>query len=238
MGFRIVERQVVTYEYNATSTRENAELLEQLINRTKPEPYHAEWHDLIATPFRYPLPVPLNFAARFRSPNSMTNVLYSSKEEVTAYYEHAYYFLRFRLGLKNVRRTGQRTIFGIKILNPDDVTDISAHPDISEIIDTNDYSASYRYVEKNPNVKVICYPSCRDPERRHNFAVRDINALDKKILFERTISFSYDNTDHSMEWIDTGLRISASTFGLAPESRERSKRSVNKSKKNLRTETF
>ncbi len=212
LGHRIVERQVVTYEYKATSSTENAEILEQLINRTKPAPYHAEWHDLIATPFRYSLPVPSNYQARFRPQNSMTNILYASQVDITAYFEHAYHFLRFRLGMKKIKKTGQRTIFGIKILREEDIQDIAHHPHIDSIMNPSDYSSSHSYVVDNPGVKIIRYPSCRDPEHRLNYAIRDITTLEKKILFEHTISFAYNSKQHSMEWIELKLNIPWSLF--------------------------
>jgi len=115
-SYRIVEHQNKIYEFNATSTDERAELLQSLIERTKPEPYFHEWHELIASPFRYPTPIGVNHGARFRPPGSMRNVLYSSKEAETALFEHAYHFLKFRLGMKKLAKTGQRTLFSIERL--------------------------------------------------------------------------------------------------------------------------
>jgi hypothetical protein len=224
-----VEKQSVIYEYNATSTNDRAEILQELINRTKPEPYYSEWHDLIATQFRYPLPVGLKYQARFRPPHSMANVLYASELKTTAQYEHSYHFLKFRLGLKKTKRTGQRTLFSIKVLQGIYIDDLSNHPDLAALTDPNDYTASHRYVQENPSSQVIRYPSCRDPERRCNIAVRDISALDKQAHSEQILSFSYDRKKHAVTWLDTGLQIPWNLFVASPKSRKiktvRSKRS-------------
>ena len=208
--WRVVEHQNRIYEYNATSTESRAERLKRLIEKTKPEPYFYDWHELIASQFRYPLPVALAYQARFRPPGSMKNVFYASQEIQTCLAEHAYYFMRLRRGLKKVKETGQRTLFSTKFVKGVRVTDLTSHPRIQQMTDPNDYSASHQYVNENSQVTVIQYPSCRDPERRPNFAVREIKALEKTIEREKTISFAFDRKKETMYWIEENYRVSFS----------------------------
>ncbi len=211
-SYRIVEHQNRIYEYNATSTEVRAELLQSLLERTKPEPYSYEWHELIATPFRYPLPVGLNYAARFRPPGSMKNVLYSSQEVETTLYEHAFHFLKFRLGMKRLAKTGQRTIFSVRFVKNAPVTDISQRSDVTEICDPSGYESSHAFVAANPDVGIIQYPSCRDPKRRSCFATRDIKFFEKEIGNSSPISFYFQKKKHSIHWIENGLTITWSEF--------------------------
>jgi hypothetical protein len=225
--YRIVEHQSKTYEYNATTTPERAQILESLINKTKPDPYFAEWHDLIATQFRYPLPVLPPYQARFRPPNSMTNVFYASEQIETSQHENAFHFLRFRLGLKKTKKTGQRTLFSVKVIS-ENLIDITENADIKKIMDPNQYAASHEFIVKHPSIQVIRYPSCRDPEKRHNVAVREIIALEKKLQSEETISFSYDRRNHEILWIESGVRVAWSLF--APPASKAAKPKTNRKK--------
>lgn len=228
--FRIVEHQSKTYEYNATTTPERAQILASLINKTKPDPYFTEWHDLVATPFRYPLPVLPPYQARFRPPNSMTNVFYASEQIETSQHEYAFHFLRFRLGLKKTKKTGQRTLFSVKVI-AENMDDITEHADIKKIMDPIQYAASHEFIAQHPKIQVIRYPSCRDPERRHNVAVREISALEKKLQSEETISFSYDRRNHEILWIESGVRIAWGLFAPPASKAAKTKRKKSKPKK-------
>lgn len=213
-SYRIIEHQNKIYEFNATLTDERAGLLQSLLERTKPEPYRHEWHELIASQFRYPVPVGVNYSARFRPPGSMKNVFYSSREVETTLFEHAFHFLKFRLGMKKLAKTGQRTLFSVFFVSDVPITDVSHDPAIEAIMDPNHYAASHAYVATHPDVRVIQYPSCRDPRQRSNFATRDIECLRKEIEQSQTISFAYHKKDHSIHWIENKMTIGWPQFAL------------------------
>lgn len=205
--WRIVERQTKVYEYDATSTDHRAEILQAFIERSKPQPYFSEWHDLIATPFRYPLPVLHTFHARFRPPNSQRNVLYASEQIATCLHEHAYHFYRLRKGMTKIPKTGQRTLFSLKLIPGAVATNIRKFPNWKKIVSPKDYSASHRFVDEHPKAKIIRYPSCRDPRHRDNYAVLDIRKIEKNIGSEEVISFSFDNRAKKLNWFSLGVKI-------------------------------
>ncbi len=103
--WRVVEHQHKIYEYKVTTTDRRAELLKEMVEKTKPDPYAHQWHELIATPFRYPVPVGAEYAARFKPVGMMKNVFYGAGIEQTCLYEHAYWFFKLRLGMSKGRKT-------------------------------------------------------------------------------------------------------------------------------------
>lgn len=210
-AFRIVESHSQIYSYHATSSEENAKYLELLLEETKPLLPSGGWHILIASPFRYPLPVPPKYQARFRPPFYPKNVFYCSQKIPTALHEHAYHFLKERIHLDGIKEAGQRTLFSL-FLHDEDITDIREHPNINAIMNKRDYAESHRYIESNPDTKALCYPSCRDPGREPNYAVFEISSLEKGIGAEKLMSFYYDQTALSITWKvtwdDLNLRIS------------------------------
>jgi hypothetical protein len=203
---RIVESQSRLYAENATSTYEKALYIESVLEETKPKLTAQGWHPLLATPFRYPLPVLSIYQARFRPPFFLKNVLYASLELRTALYEHAYHYLRERVHLKCVRETGQRTIFSLYITSSR-IVDLRKHSDILKIMDRHDYAASHAFIEANPKVHILRYPSCRDPRAGDNFAVFDIHCLAKHIGMQQALSFYFEPSGRFILWMDYGLRI-------------------------------
>jgi hypothetical protein len=199
---RIIEHQAVLSSYRATQNEARALQLELLIETTKPKNLYAEWHPLIATPFRYTPPHP---HARFR-PAYGKNVFYGSFVEETALYEHAYHFIKERKHLKIKSDSGIRTIF---FVSADENNAILLKNDMncSRIMDKNDYSASHQFITSNPKAHFIIYPSCRDPKQRDNAAILDITCLDKKLTSESSIKFFYDNQKQQLTWIDYPLHI-------------------------------
>ncbi len=206
-AYRVIQDQTHNYSYDATESAEEAAYLESILELSKPREIYAQWHRLIAAPFRYPLPVQPAYKARFTPPYYTRNALYCSKESVTALYEHAFHFLRQRVHLEGAAtETGLRTIFSL-FVEEQDVDDISGHPDITRITARNDYSASHDYIRKNPNAKVIGYPSSREPSRRMSFAVLEIASLGKKVGEERPMSFYFDPATKTIRWIEYTLDI-------------------------------
>jgi hypothetical protein len=199
---RVVEHQAPLSSYRATQNMERALQLELLIEMTKPENRYDEWHPLIATPFRYSPPHPV---ARFRPPYGK-NIFYGSLFEETALYEHAFHFMKQRRHLDYNTETGTRTLFfvGMHAENP---IYVKNHKHFLDITDKNDYLASQQFVVLNPEATFILYPSCRDPQKRDNAAILDINHLEKKPTYEASIQFFYDNRIQVMTWLDYSLSI-------------------------------
>lgn len=203
---RIVENQSQLYGFRATKSAPKAAYVDSVLEATKPDLLHKEWHRLIATPFRYSLPCPPSRQARFRPAYFDRNILYCSLRSTTVLYEHAYHFLKERIHLTRSRDYGQRTAFTL-FLNEEAVTDIHGHPDIKAIMDRQNYSASHAFIKTKADVKILSYPSCRDSERGPNYAALEITALGKDIGDERTLAFYFDQADQSVFWTDLGLKI-------------------------------
>jgi len=204
---RIVESQSRLYAEQATSSYEKALYLESILEDTKPKLPAKGWRPLIATPFRYPVPITPGYQARFRPPFFAKNVLYASRELRTTLYEHAYHFLRERIHLNGIRETGLRTAFTLFITSPR-VTDLRKHKALPKIMDRRDYAASHAFIQTHPDSKVILYPSCRDPRHGDNFAVLDIHCLARHIGKQETLSFYFEPDSSSLVWMESGLRIS------------------------------
>lgn len=205
---RIVEHQSTLSSYRATQDEERAIQLELLIEMTKPIHSYHQWHSLIATPFRYNPP---HREARFRSAYGK-NVFYGAFIEETALYEHAFHFIKQRRHLKIKTDTGSRTIFYVDA-NDINSVNIRHHPDCLNIMNKNDYSTSHEFVIKNKDATFIIYPSCRDPLKRDNAAVLDINHLAKNPKWESVIKFFYDNKKQQIYWQDYRLHIQWNQVG-------------------------
>jgi hypothetical protein len=209
---RVVEDQARLTSYRATQDAEKAIQLEILIDLTKPPMRQPEWHDLIATPFRYDLPVLPRFQARFRPPYFLKNVFYASAFLDTALYEHSFHMMRQRIHLQVGKRrikneTGIRTGFSV---DADNSSAVRLHklPEASKILDKTDYSASHAYVHANPQEDFIVYPSVRDPQHRDNMAIMRIDRLSQQLKTECQLNFFYDYRKKLVTWIDLQLAIS------------------------------
>lgn len=202
---RVVESLTRLYAEQATTSYEKALYLESVLERNKPPLLYPEWNPLIATPFRYPLPVAPAYQARFRPPFFEKNVLYASRELRTCLYEHAYHFLFERHHLKAIRESGQRNAF-ILFLNTTP-TDIHHHPDLRAIMNRHDYAPSHAYIRKNPVTDSLLYPSCRDPQQGDNVAIFTIECLAKNIGTEKTLFYYFDPKQLSIAWMDFNLTI-------------------------------
>lgn len=212
-AYRVVQHQLLSYSYEATGNADEAAYLESVLEFTKPKVVYADWHRLIGAPFRYSLPVQPMYQARFSPPYSNRNALYCSEEPGTALYEHAYHFLKQRVHLAGaVPETDTRTIFSL-FIKKTDIEDIRRRKDIARITDRQDYTASHEFIRKNPALKVVAYPSCRDPERGRNFAAFEIASLGKEIGKEQVLSFYFDPERASIRWIDYTLDIDWKVVG-------------------------
>lgn len=208
---RIVEDQAKLTSYRATQDVEKAVQLEILIDKTKPTMRYNGWHNLVATPFRYDLPVLPQFQARFRPPYFNKNVFYAAPLVETALYEYSYHFMRQRVHLQTEKRrvkneAGTRTEFSV---NADNSSAMRIHQqkNITAILDKSDYSASHDFLRKNPNANFIICPSVRDPRHRDNVAILDISVLSRKINGEHQLNFFYDYKKKTVTWINKNLAI-------------------------------
>jgi hypothetical protein len=210
---RVVEYQASIYSFRATQDEAKALQLELLIEQTKPPlKHHSSWHDLIATPFRYSLPVPTSYSARFRPPASHRNVFYASTYLETALFEYSYHFMRQRVHLLQGKRrrkyteTGTRTSFSV---NTDDsgATDIRADPNVTALMDRHDLSASHAFIRSHATIPYLVYPSTRDPNQRDNVAIFEITKLSRTLNFEQPLNFFYDFKKREVFWINKELKI-------------------------------
>lgn len=199
---RIIQDQTILYGYRATQHADRAEQLELMIETTKPKRLYAEWHPLIATPFKHSPPLP---HARFRPPYGK-NIFYGSLIEETALYEHAFHFMKERKHLDVATETGTRTIFFVNAKD-DGSVHIREEGSFLAIMDKNDYSASHQFITDKPAVTCIIYPSCRDPEHRDNVAILDIKHLEKYPTWETSIKFFYDNRLKQITWVDYKFHV-------------------------------
>jgi hypothetical protein len=186
-----------------SDTNEEFEFLEQFVEDSKPlYPNVAGYDILIQTPFRYKLPVPDRYAARFRPGFFHKNVFYASHEKKTALYESSFHFLKQRHHLSGLSQTPEpRTLFSLGV-DTRAAIDIRGYPNVNKIMDRNDYSASHNFVNQNTNLEVLLYPSCRCPNKGLNAAVYEITKLEKKPRSKESLHFIYDS---SMQ----GVRISS-----------------------------
>lgn len=201
--YRLLVSQISDrYSQKATSSKENAEALEEMLEKSKPQNLYFEWDILIATPFRYPLPVNPIYSARFRPPYFSKNVFYGSDTKNTSAYECSYHFLRQRIHLKNLEESGFRTLF-VAEANVQGMIDIRSHPDLAEIMDRNDYTPSFKIANEHENSNGFLYTSCRSPNQGICAAIFQINCLDKDVKREWNVPFRYSHKDQCVSWSRT-----------------------------------
>lgn len=194
---RIVELQSKSVSHTTTDTQAEYDYIESLVELTKPKLPFNSHHYLIATSFRYPLPVAPEYLARFRPPFYNRNAFYGASHYETAVYESAYRFLRQRVHLVGLSVTPERrTLFRVGFNDPH-LTDIKTRDDVKTLMDRNNYTPSHQFVLKNPAISSILYPSCRDPKKRDCVCTFDINTLAKKPRDEKNLQFLYDERSQS-----------------------------------------
>lgn len=109
---RVVESHEQIATHNLVDTLEEQEILENLLERTKPLAPE-KLHYLLSTPFRYPpLPHGSRFGTRFEP-----SLFYGSLSLTTAFAETGYYRLLFWQGMTTPPPSGkyttQHTVFGV-----------------------------------------------------------------------------------------------------------------------------
>ncbi len=188
---RILELQAHTVIRKLTDTQEEYEFIESLIESQKPAYPRKEHHYLIQTSFRYALPVPVQYQARFKPPFSHRNCFYGAEHYHTSAYEYAYHWLRQRVHLENLSQEAQaRTHFTVSFKDAQAI-DLRKNPSCQGVMDRKDYGASHEFIQAHPLATSILYPSCRDPEQRVCVVTFEIETLGKKALSEKTLYFVY-----------------------------------------------
>jgi hypothetical protein len=190
--WRVIEPQHRIATVKLTDTLEEQNLLEEVIERTKPaippECRHLDF--LLFTPFRYDAPYPKG--SRFRKAGRTLGVFYASENPDTAIAETCFHQLLFyaespeTIWPANAREftafaVEYATPFGIDLTRTpfDDRTAIWEHP-------TN-YEKCQEVAEhsRSANVEYIKYSSVRDPQQKANIAIMNCAAFTKSEPVDR-----------------------------------------------------
>jgi hypothetical protein len=230
--FRIVEDQSGSYALEATGN--SAGLAKQLeILFQKPTEVARKkllaWHKLIRAPFLYPLPVGLQYQARFKPPMSNRNIFYGAAEEETAFYEFAHHFVKERIHLTSAEACN-RTCFSAELDSKNQVR-VHSHPNISQIMDPFDYAPSHSYIIQNSKIDLICYPSCRDINARDCYAVLNINHLGYHPKSTKNLTVNWDATKKILTCMELNLNISYQVNLFSKPTAGKSKQKVKRASK-------
>src|SRR4051794_33376689 len=168
--WRVVEAQHRVSTLKLVDTLAEQEVLERLIEETKPAvpPECAHLHYLLATPFRYGAPYPLG--SRFRRAGLTPGVYYASAKVATAIAEIAFYRLLFFAESPDTpwpQNAGEFTAFSIRYASRR-ALDLTAPPlsrDKAAWTDPIDYARCQALADaaRKAEADVIKYQSVRDP---------------------------------------------------------------------------
>ena len=166
--WRVVEAQHIASTTRLVSNLAEQELLEQILETTKPRlPRDFDGlHYLLATPFRYPPPPG---GSRFRGPND-PGVFYAADAVRTACAELGYWRWRHLLDTPalDAMPTLPQTVFGVRLDTA--AADLRAEPlvrDRAAWTRPDGYAACQRFARtaRAAGVAAIRYESVRDPRR-------------------------------------------------------------------------
>ncbi len=191
--WRVVQDQESYFEKIDGLDYEEAFELNVMIEKSKPllDDSFEEWDELIYTPFRYPLPVGINFGSRFKPPGSDYNLLYAGNKRETAFSESSHHFLLERKHLKNLEdETVKKTLFSLELIKSDQLEDVRQHSEI-RLIMSDDYNHSYQIATKiMEKANGVIYPSARKKDGI-NFAIKNIELLGKETKYKESIAFKF-----------------------------------------------
>lgn len=180
-----------------TDNQEEYDFVESLIESFKPQEPKTDHHYLIKTPFRYPLPVPPLYAARFKPPFYERNGFYGAAHFRTSAFEYVYHWLRQRVHLPTLSQTPEpRTHFQVAF-HDNSCLDIRKHKEVKSLMDRKNYGPSHDFIRAHPETRSLLYPSCRDPERGDCIVTFDIQTLDREPKGERTLYLIYESATQS-----------------------------------------
>ncbi|EHL28978.1 RES family NAD+ phosphorylase [Legionella drancourtii] len=169
--WRVVEAQHILSSRDLVDSREEHDLLEELLEQSKPA-IEKEKNYLIFTPFRYP---PLKYGSRFGR-TFEPSLWYGSKELETAFTEVAYYRLKFLndsqgdLGYLEISMTAFTAFLTTQ--KGLDLTETPFNQYIKHISDKNDYAYSQLLgsAMRQEQVEAFIYPSARTANKAKNIA--------------------------------------------------------------------
>lgn len=182
-AWRLVEAQHLVSTAKLTDTFEEQEILEDILEETKPPlpPECRHLHDLLSTPFRY---ATYPTGSRFRAAGRTPGVFYAAEHVETAVAEMAFYRMRFYQESPGLEAPGNAAVFtAFRVaVSAAAVIDLTAPPFDAEADlwqHPTDYTACQALAEiaREAGVGVILSGSVRDPERRRNVNVLDCAAF-------------------------------------------------------------
>jgi hypothetical protein len=192
VGWRLVEAQHWVSTLKLTDDLEEQEILERLIEETKPDiPAECRALDyLLATPFRYGAVYP--HGSRFRRAGKTPGVFYASEQAGTAVAELAFYRLLFFAESPQTPwpvNPFEFTAFSVALKTARGV-DLGAPPWSDERTTwthLTDYAACQALADaaRGAQIALIRYESVRDPRRGQNLAVLDCAAFAEPHPLER-----------------------------------------------------
>ncbi len=179
--WRMVEAQHISSSRDLVDSREEHELLEELLENTKPQIINNK-HYLIFTPFRYP---PLKYGSRFGN-SYEPSLWYGSIDLQTALAEVAFYRLKFfadtSADLEYIEIPMTAFKAHIKTKNGIDLTNLpfkKYHDKISNKL-SYDYSQPLGTEMREANVDAFIFTSARDKNLGNNVAAFTSDVFEMK----------------------------------------------------------
>ena len=185
--WRVIEAQHRVSTMKITDTQAEQELLESLIEASKPSvpPECKGLHYLLATPFRYGAPYP--HGSRFRRAGLTPGVFYASKHVETAIAETVFWRLLFYADSPDTpwpSNAGEYTAFAVQYATGRaiDLTRPPLDARRDEWMHPMKLDACQTLAEmaREANVEAIRYASVRDPKHRLNVALLTCRAFSVK----------------------------------------------------------
>ena len=177
-AWRVVEFQHAASTRKLVETKDDQELLEDILETSKPPVAQGTegLHYLLKTPFRYNAPYPVG--SRFRRAGMTEGVFYASGKIRTALAELCYYRLRFFKESPDTvlpRQQERLTVFSVDY-DSRHVIDLTRPPfnnDRERWTHPSDYQSTQTIADtaREAGIQVICYASARDLERGMNLAL-------------------------------------------------------------------
>jgi RES domain len=208
--WRLVEAQHHVSTLKLVDSVAEQELLEELIERTKPPlpPECRDLHYLLSTPFRYGAVYPAG--SRFRRAGMSEGIFYSSERPQTAVAEMTFWRLLFFAESPDTpwpSNPAEYTAFSVKYA--------------TKRMHVNDYSHCQAFADtaRAAKVEVIRYASVRDPGRGMNLAILTCRAFAKsKPINQQTwrVRLSDAGAQAICEAPRSGITFERSTFAADP----------------------
>lgn len=173
---RLVESQEEVATSQLVSTLERQDVLEALLERTKPplRPGTEGLHYLLSTPFRYP---PLQWGSRF-GPRDEPSLFYGALTSVTLLWEAAYYRFVFWYGMATPpprKLDTQHTLFAAAYRSERGLRlqDLPFSEHLAELTAPADYRASQALGSRmrEHGIQAFEFVSARDPAQGLNVAL-------------------------------------------------------------------